>query len=97
MEKFGLIARFGFMHLAATNIALWIKLIILETGLEWIYFVYLAQNNIIPGISQAYEAEIPTPLQLKGFPRFLSRHHANVHAYGEYTNKIRNKINNECV
>lgn len=82
MEKFGLVARFGFMHLAATNIALWIKLIILETGLEWIYFVYLAQNNVIPGISSNSETDIPTPLQLKGFPRFLSRQSTNVPAYG---------------
>lgn len=83
VEKFGLVARFGFMHLAATNMALWIKLIILETGLEWIYFVYLAQSNIFPGIASPFESDIPTPLQLKGFPRFLSRHHVSVPAYGE--------------
>ncbi|XKL64915.1 hypothetical protein PGB90_005001 [Kerria lacca] len=82
VEKFGLIARFGFMHLAATNIALWIKLIVIETGLEWIYFVYLAQNNVISSITTSYDNDVPTPLQLRGFPRFISYHYENVPAYG---------------
>uniref|UniRef100_A0A069DV72 Putative conserved plasma membrane protein n=1 Tax=Panstrongylus megistus TaxID=65343 RepID=A0A069DV72_9HEMI len=65
VEKFGLIARFGFMHLAATNLALWIRLVIWESGMEWIYFIYLA-------ISGNYVNTVPTPLQLKGFPKSLT-------------------------
>ncbi|XP_073999455.1 proton channel OtopLc-like isoform X2 [Rhodnius prolixus] len=65
VEKFGLIARFGFMHLAATNLALWIRLVIWESGMEWIYFIYLA-------ISGSYVNSVPTPLQLKGFPKSLT-------------------------
>lgn len=65
VEKFGLIARFGFMHLAATNLALWIRLVIWESGMEWIYFIYLA-------ISGSFVNSVPTPLQLKGFPKSLT-------------------------
>ena len=70
------------MHLAATNIALWIKLIIIETGLEWIYFVYLAQTNAASNLAAVYDSDVPTPLQLRGFPRFISQHYENVPAYG---------------
>ena len=88
VEKFGLVARFGFMHLAATNIALWIKLIIIETGLEWIYFVYLAQSNAAASNAAAagYDSDVPTPLQLRGFPRFITQHYENVPAYGNVKN-----------
>lgn len=82
VEKFGLVARFGFMHLAATNIALWIKLIIIETGLEWIYFVYLAQSNVVSNLAAVYDSDVPTPLQLRGFPRFITQNYENVPAYG---------------
>lgn len=72
------------MHLAATNIALWIKLIIIETGLEWIYFVYLAQNTAVTSPGTSYDTDIPTPLQLRGFPRFISHQSEHVPAYGSY-------------
>lgn len=84
VERFGLVARFGFMHLAATNIALWIKLIIMETGLEYIYFVYLAQSNILHNLGANYDTDIPTPLQLRGFPRFISQQFERVPAYGNF-------------
>lgn len=75
VERFGLAARFGFMHLAATNIALWVRLIIWESGIEWIYFIHLAQtSNIIGMPASTYESGIPTPLQLRGFPKFITRH-----------------------
>ncbi|PSN55343.1 hypothetical protein C0J52_01831 [Blattella germanica] len=45
VEKFGLAARFGFMHLAATNLALWVRLIVWESGNEWTYFVHLSQSS----------------------------------------------------
>ncbi|KAJ9590804.1 hypothetical protein L9F63_016190, partial [Diploptera punctata] len=68
VEKFGLAARFGFMHLAATNLALWVRLIIWESGNEWTYFVHLSQSsNVRGGVSN----NIPTPLQLRGFPRSM--------------------------
>ena len=70
VERFGLAARFGFMHLAATNLALWIRLVVWESGNEWTYFVHLAQSD---GYSYSYGGDhVPTPLQLRGFPRSVT-------------------------
>ncbi|KAL1114832.1 hypothetical protein AAG570_007656 [Ranatra chinensis] len=70
VERFGLIARFGFMHLAATNLALWARLVVWESGIEWTYFVHLSQSGgSFSQTSSTYDDGIPTPLQLKGFPR----------------------------
>ena len=33
-------ARFGFMHLVATNLALWIRTVIWESANEWIHHIY---------------------------------------------------------
>lgn len=74
VERFGLAARFGFMHLAATNIALWVRLVIWESGIEWIYFVHLAQTSSAGMSAASYESGVPTPLQLRGFPRFIAAH-----------------------
>ncbi len=40
VERFGLVARFGFMHLVATNLALWVRTIIWESANEWIHHIY---------------------------------------------------------
>ncbi|XP_054261038.1 proton channel OtopLc-like isoform X2 [Macrosteles quadrilineatus] len=72
VERFGLVARFGFMHLAATNLALWARLVIWESGNEWTYFVYLAQTAGVVPRASSYDASVPTPLQLKGFPRSVT-------------------------
>lgn len=64
MERFGLAARFGFIHLAATNIAVWARLIIWDSAQEWTYFVYLAQKG---------PETLSSPLNLRGFPGSLSR------------------------
>lgn len=74
VERFGLAARFGFMHLAATNLALWVRLIVWESGNEWTYFVHLAQN-VKPGYSST---DVPTPLQLRGFPKFVVRQERDI-------------------
>ncbi|XP_015513817.2 proton channel OtopLc [Neodiprion lecontei] len=65
VERFGLVARFGFTHLAATNIAVWARLVIWDSAQEWTYLVYLAQ--------QGPEAET-SPLNLRGFPGSITRH-----------------------
>ena len=65
MERFGLAARFGFTHLAATNVAVWARLVIWDSALEWTYFVHLAQRG--PRTSSS-------PLHLRGFPQSLTRH-----------------------
>ncbi|EEB11451.1 predicted protein [Pediculus humanus corporis] len=67
VEKFGLAARFGFMHLAATNLALWIRLVIWESGNEWTHYVFLSIND------KNYESDVPTPLHLRSFPKFITR------------------------
>ncbi|KAF7988254.1 hypothetical protein HCN44_007786 [Aphidius gifuensis] len=64
VEKFGLAARFGFTHLAATNIAVWVRLVIWDSAQEWTYFVHLAQKG--PEISSS-------PLSLRRFPSVLNR------------------------
>ncbi|XP_043461777.1 proton channel OtopLc-like [Leptopilina heterotoma] len=69
VERFGLAARFGFTHLAATNVAVWIRLIIWDSALEWTYFVHLAQRG--PQTSSS-------PLHLRGFPQSLTRHTRDV-------------------
>ncbi|XP_012279923.1 uncharacterized protein LOC105699482 isoform X2 [Orussus abietinus] len=65
VERFGLAARFGFTHLAATNVAVWARLVIWDSAQEWTYFVHLAQRG--PGASSS-------PLSLRGFPGSLIRH-----------------------
>ncbi|XP_018407451.1 PREDICTED: uncharacterized protein LOC108783394 [Cyphomyrmex costatus] len=64
VERFGLVARFGFTHLAATNIAVWVRLVIWDTAQEWTYFVHLAQHEQQTSVS---------PLSLRGFPGSLTR------------------------
>ncbi|KAL0131919.1 hypothetical protein PUN28_003048 [Cardiocondyla obscurior] len=65
VERFGLVARFGFTHLAATNVAVWARLVIWDTAQEWTYFVHLAQHEQQTSMS---------PLSLRGFPGSLTRH-----------------------
>nr|XP_012146749.1 PREDICTED: uncharacterized protein LOC100883006 [Megachile rotundata] len=65
VERFGLAARFGFIHLAATNIAVWVRLVIWDSAQEWTYFVHLAQRGLHNSV---------TPLNLRGFPESLIRH-----------------------
>ncbi|XP_059078966.1 proton channel OtopLc-like [Tigriopus californicus] len=49
VERFGLFARFGFMHLVATNLCLWIRTIIWESANEWIHHIYRdnEQNRLL--------------------------------------------------
>lgn len=72
VERFGLVARFGFMHLAATNLALWARLVVWESGNEWTYFVHLAQSAGVVPRAAHFDSAVPTPLQLKGFPRSVT-------------------------
>ncbi|KOX76837.1 Otopetrin-1 [Melipona quadrifasciata] len=64
VERFGLAARFGFIHLTATNIAVWVRLVIWDSAQEWTYFVHLAQRGLHNSAS---------PLNLRGFPESLIR------------------------
>lgn len=81
VERFGLAARFGFMHLAATNLALWVRLIVWESGNEWTYFVHLSQSSNVRG---AVSNNIPTPLQLRGFPRSMVVRHQRDLTFSKY-------------
>ncbi|XP_023321227.1 uncharacterized protein LOC111695966 [Eurytemora carolleeae] len=49
VEKFGLLARFGFIHLVATNLSLWVRTIIWESASEWVHHVYT--KNLAPAPS----------------------------------------------
>ncbi|XP_050535741.1 proton channel OtopLc-like isoform X2 [Daktulosphaira vitifoliae] len=100
VERFGLVARFGFMHLAATNIALWMRLIIWESGIEWVYFIHLAQTSEMSISATSFDSGIPTPLKLRGFPNFISSRYTrdlklDTHTKGmfiDYNGTFRNSI-----
>ncbi|XP_031783325.1 proton channel OtopLc isoform X2 [Nasonia vitripennis] len=64
VERFGLAARFGFTHLAATNIAVWARLVIWDSAQEWTYYVHVAQRGPLTDTS---------PLSLRRFPGSLTR------------------------
>ncbi|KAJ8668293.1 hypothetical protein QAD02_009956 [Eretmocerus hayati] len=64
VERFGLAARFGFTHLAATNIAVWTRLVIWDSAQEWTYYVHVAQRGPVSAAST---------LNLRGFPDSLTR------------------------
>lgn len=72
------------MHLAATNIALWVRLVIWESGIEWIYFIHLAQTSNIGISASSFDSGIPTPLQLRGFPKFITSRHTRDLRTGTY-------------
>ncbi|XP_008545702.1 proton channel OtopLc isoform X1 [Microplitis demolitor] len=80
VERFGLAARFGFIHLAATNVAVWARLVIWDSALEWTYFVHLAQRG----------QEKSSSLSLRGLSGSLSRHtrdilgHSSEYIIGKY-------------
>ncbi|KAH0558049.1 hypothetical protein KQX54_014072 [Cotesia glomerata] len=80
VERFGLAARFGFIHLAATNIAVWARLVIWDSALEWTYFVHLAQRG----------QDQTSSLSLKGLSGSLTRHtrdifgHSSEYVVGKY-------------
>uniref|UniRef100_A0A6A7FY28 Otopetrin-2-like n=1 Tax=Hirondellea gigas TaxID=1518452 RepID=A0A6A7FY28_9CRUS len=44
VEKFGQIARFAFMHLVATNLAIWVRMIVWESANDWIHVTYAKHN-----------------------------------------------------
>ncbi|KAK0077662.1 hypothetical protein PV325_003609 [Microctonus aethiopoides] len=74
VERFGLAARFGFIHLAATNIAVWTRLIIWDSAQEWTYYVHLAQKG---------SSTLSSPLSLRGFPGLLTRQTRDVSDFSE--------------
>lgn len=49
VEKFGLLARFGFMHLIATNVSLWIRTVVWESANEWLHYLHYQQINFQAG------------------------------------------------
>ena len=55
MEKFGQMARFGFIHLVATNLSVWFRMVIWDSAHEWVHFVHL-------------HAQPDRPLQYGGTP-----------------------------
>ena len=58
VERFGLFARFGFMHLVATNLALWVRTIIWESANEWIHHIYKDKGGIDEPLSLAGETGV---------------------------------------
>ena len=75
VERFGLFARFGFMHLVATNLALWVRTIIWESANEWIHHLYKnrGQNQGLGMGGDVFSTPLggdgPLALGLRGNPR----------------------------
>ena len=46
VEKFGLLARFGFMHLIATNVSLWVRTVVWESANEWLHYLHHQQQQL---------------------------------------------------
>ncbi|XP_066957836.1 uncharacterized protein [Macrobrachium rosenbergii] len=53
VEKFGQVARFGFMHLVATNIAIWIRMVVWDSAIVWIQDTY--ENKAVTEIPKHAE------------------------------------------
>jgi hypothetical protein len=84
VERFGLFARFGFMHLVATNLALWVRTIIWESANEWIHHLYKNRGHTQAaaaaaaaggGAADVFSTPLgidgPLALGLKGSPRLV--------------------------
>ena len=69
VERFGLFARFGFMHLVATNLCLWIRTIIWESANEWIHHIYRQKMAASPNsFIGPYAPEVATKRLTEGGP-----------------------------
>ncbi|XP_037087799.1 proton channel OtopLc-like [Pollicipes pollicipes] len=66
VEKFGQMARFGFMHLVATNLSVWFRMVIWDSAHEWVHFVHLHAQPDRP--LQYGGTPSPSALRLQGFP-----------------------------
>ena len=53
-------ARFGFMHLVATNLALWIRTVIWESANEWIHHIYRHKVYMYITVTQSFMKSIDT-------------------------------------
>ena len=62
VERFGLFSRFGFMHVVATNLALWVRTIIWESANEWIHHIYRedAKAGLLRGGADGVVASRPS-------------------------------------
>ena len=64
VEKFGQMARFGFIHLVATNLSVWFRMVIWDSAHEWVHFVHLHAQPDRP--LQYGGTPSPSALQLQG-------------------------------
>jgi len=56
VEKFGLVARFGFMHLIATNVSLWVRTVVWETANEWLHYLHHQQVSSTSPTTSSFAA-----------------------------------------
>ena len=89
VERFGLMARFGFMHLVATNLCLWIRTIIWESANEWIHHIYRQKMaaTSTPFLGPYAPEVASTPLTLEGGPIALGLR-SSESGYVNFTKKI---------
>ena len=65
MEKFGVLARFGFMHLMATNVSLWVRTVVWESANEWLHYLHQSQlqqqRHLSGGVASARSLPLSSP------------------------------------
>lgn len=65
VEKFGTLARFGLIHLMATNLSVWFRIIIWDSAHDWIHFARAYLARTARGFGGSND---PLALKLQGFP-----------------------------
>ena len=80
-----MIARFGFMHLVATNICLWIRTIIWESANEWIHHIYKEKMSLLSSLS-GNEVVSSEPINDINGPVALGLRSADTGLRDSYTN-----------
>jgi len=73
VERFGLFARFGFIHLVATNLSLWVRTIIWESASEWIHHVYTRSLETLPTTTSGVIKVPDSPLAFRDDLAFRDR------------------------
>lgn len=76
-----MLARFGFMHLIATNVSLWIRTVVWESANEWLH--YLHHQQLHQGVAAAAGAGVGVgPIALR---QFGSRNNGGYMPNADYT------------
>ena len=87
-----MLARFGFMHLMATNVSLWVRTVVWESANEWLHYLHHQQR----AVHGDHVTALPTALsQVRGsyIPSY-DLDEANDYSYFDDDNEVPNLSNN---